>query len=309
MSPSPPDAELRRAAKAARRVLGRSLPPAFVRWIDRLAEGHESPDEVLACAGALAALALELDRTFNQAGSEVRDLILRLHDFLGAPSDASAPGPAVLPPLPFPEFEAFAPWLRRRLSLPPSAPPAGLAPRLVFLQWIDVASERLTLRRYHRPDLPSHHASTLIARPVLMLGVADPEPTAAGASPHHGPIEEIALIVLRFVDLLDAERLGAQGKNRAAGYAPADMGGFYGVSENVQPPTREILDALHRDLRAASLTLAEKPGAHVTFQKILRDIAAAVSRRIESGEWPSDYRWKSPEARQSPPLWRRLLGG
>lgn len=303
MNPSSSDADLHRAARAGRRALALSLPPAFLRWIDRLAGEHDSPEEVLALAGALAAIALEFEQSFARAGTEVRDLILRLHDFL-AQADASANVPAVAPP-PFAGFEPFVPWLRARLV----APAPGHPPRLVILQWIDVASERLTLRRYHRPDLPAHHAAVLIARPVRMLGFAAAAPTNPDALPRRDPLDEVALVLLRFIDLLDAERLGGQGKNRAPGYHPADIGGFYGISENVQPPSRETLDALQRDLRAAALSMADALEGSPALHTPLREIASALTQKIQSGDWPADLRWKSPVDRRPRPLWRRLLGG
>lgn len=279
-------------------MLRRGLQPGIYAWIEALAREHEDPDRVFAWCGALAAIALGLERAYGRAGSEVRDLILQLHraiDATGAPP----------PPSEFPEIADFMPWFSGLLASVPDRP--RLQTQRTVLSWIDVASERLTMRRYHRPDHPLHHARVLIVQPLVQLGL---EPGGKGASSERGheAWDAFALALLRFLDLMDSERQGAMGRNRVAGYLPAQMGGFYGVSENVQPPEREVVDQLARDLLQTVGTLAGRPLPSPLVGVILRDMNEALETRLRKGAWPQEFRPLSPEQRRRPPsLWRRLL--
>lgn len=292
------DPDRRRAARTGRALLRRGLQPGLHAWIEALARAHEDPDRVFAWGGALAAIALELERAYGRAGSEVRDLILQLHraiDATGAPPSLFA----------YPELADFLPWIT---GLPASGPDrAWLQTRRTLLSWIDVASERLTMRRYHRPDHPLHHARALIVQPLVQLGL---DPGGEGATAHHGAEawDPFALTLLRFLDLLDSERQGALGRNRVAGSLPAQMGGFYGVSENVQPPERNAVDQLTRELLQAVGSLAAAPLPSPLVGVILKDMNAALETRLRRGDWPQAFRPLSPEQRRRPPsMWRRLL--
>jgi hypothetical protein len=157
------------------------------------------------------------------------------------------------------------------------------------------------MRRYHRADLLDHHARTLIERPLALLGLAaSPDP----ADEPHGPT--LPILLLRFLDLLDLERQSALGRNRVVGHLPAEIGGFYGISENVQPPDAPAVEALLRNLRRDVLTTMEAPPSPLTAD-VLADIAAALDVRLQSGRWPRDYALPSTGARQNPTLLRRLL--
>lgn len=300
MTPSGAEAERKQAARAGRRMLERALPPGFVRWVDRIAESQDAPEEVHAWAGSLAAIATDLEQAFLESGTEVRDRILGLHAMLSG-------GEVSREALPGRELEPFLPWLIPYLESSPDSP----SPRIVLMQWIDVASERLTLRRYHRPDLPAHHARTLIVVPARTLGIplAPPEDEKSAARESGATREtEIALALLRFVDLLDAGRLSAQGKNRISAPDTGEFGGFYGVSENVQPPSTRELEAEMAELQQDLAQLLEISGLAPAVQVMLEDMKRALRGREERGSWPTEYRWKTPEERRRPvSLLRRIL--
>lgn len=301
MTPSGAEAERKRAARAGRRMLARALPPGISGWIDRLAGSHDTPDEVYAWVGALAAIATGLEQAFLTSGTEVRDQILGLHSMLFSSETGRETEGAEA-------FEPFLPWLKARLEGSTGSPPV----RVVLMQWIDVASERLTLRRYHRPDLPAHHAHTLIVLPAETIGIdLTPGGALESSRGEHPPTHasEIALAVLRFVDLLDAERLAAQGKKRISAPDSEEFGGFYGISESVQPPTQFELQSELKSLRDRTTELLEKPGLPSALQAILEDMRRALEERERHGQWPEAFRWRSPAERRRPtPLLKRLFG-
>jgi hypothetical protein len=303
MTAAATEAHRKRAARAGRKTVSASLPPGLARWIVHLAEHDASPEDFMAWAGALAAIATALERSFQNSGSEVRDLILRLHEQLSGRS--IPPGSA-----PSPELAPFLPWMKTRLE--ETSDP--VSPRIVLMQWIDTASERLTLRRYHRPDLPAHHARTLLLAPVRHLGSgilskpanADERQLISPEQDTDERDKELALVFLRFVDLLDADRLGIQGKNRILPPDAMEFGGFYGISENVQPPDDEELKRWTRELRAKVRQLTESMGSGTPFQPLLREMESVLDTRLRTKSWPRSFLRKSVTERdRSRPFWRR----
>ncbi len=304
MTAAATEADRKRAAQAGRKIVSKHLPPGLARWIDHLATRSASPEEFHAWAGTLASIATALEKAFQHSGAEVRDLILRLHQFLSDPplsrTSSSAPPPCE-------ELAPFIAWLESRLSDSSAHPPA----RIVLLQWIDIASERLTLRRYHREDLPAHHAKTLLLAPLRYLGgiVHAPDSRATGNEESREREAELALVFLRFVDVLDAERLGQQGKNRVSPPDAMEFGGFYGISENVQPPSSEELEHWTRDLRERAGTLKQSLNENSPFEPLLTEMETVITARLDRGSWPRDFRSKrTAKHGPKPSFWKRLLG-
>lgn len=235
-------------------ALRRGLPQAAQSWL--AGDDIDHPPDVVISAGFFAEIGLALNEAYSRTGEELRDLIWALHRFL---KDSSAPAPTALEP--------YAAWHRLWIGV------EDQWRRAVIHNWIDAANERLTMQAYHRADQRRRHALALIAGPMAMLGVC---PRESAADPR-GEVACLAELVLRFFDLLDAERQAAIGRNRIAAPRADGFGGFYALAAEARPPSAE-------DIVAAALALADDierfdPAGQVGYLQPL----AARARGYEGG--------------------------
>lgn len=219
----------------------------------------------------MAAISLDLERAYARAGSDVRDSVFRLHEFVRAPE----PDPARAA---FGEFATFAPWLAERLA----EDAAGGRWRGATFRWIEVASERLTMRAYHRADQFDRHARVLVADPCALAGV-------------HVPLDA-ARAVLRFADLQRADEHFAAGRDRLRPPEANDgFGGTYAyVDEAIPRGPSGVVESASRLAGDLEGVLAPIAGADIA-----REMAAATRARAESGAWPKNAAPPAPERRIS----------
>ncbi len=315
----PANDDLRRAARAGRRAIRRGLAPGMAGWVDRFASAQDRPDFVWALAGTLAASALALEEAFSHSGVEVQAIVWRLHELLGSGRARAAqtwnsgpPGSRGADP-----FEDFAPWIESQVGRPSDAASDPNAFQALVTRWIDVANERLTLRRYHRPDLRRRHAAVLIAAPIDSIlaldestGDAREEMTQAESNAPREGIVSFAEALLAVWDLTEAERLAPIGVNRLAPAEAAGFGGFYAMAEEM-----EALDAGEIERRAgefaASIEAFSASGLprslHPHAEAVIADIKSELARRAGEGHWSRAFEPRPPEMRhRDPGLWEKI---
>jgi len=298
MPPAPQSPATRRAARAGKNILKRNLPPGLFEASKRIAKNAPDADGFWALAGALAAIALGLERGFLQSGTIVRDFTWTIHSLLNGEELTTLPE--------FSEFEDFQTWMREWVDQT-NADDHGRSKlfRPMLFNWIDVANERLTLRRYARPDHLEHHARILIARPLtFVFGPGDaPGGREAGSTlPSQVPDEirpdDIAFgeFLLRFFDLLDIERQNSMGRNRIRRTSSDNMGGFYGVSEEfISADPGEENEAHEKFL--ADIDSLNSSDVNTFYRNIIDKMAVAVRIKMEKGSWPTAYRLRGPRER------------
>lgn len=285
---------LRRASTSGEKLLRRLLPPGYFRWLELLGDGLGSRAELFAVAGSLASIAAGLEKAYLNAGSDVRDLVLALHLYIKYPERPATESVAGL--------KAYDPWFRARLA-PHETDSSNV--RSVYFQWIDAASERLTLKAYQGPGHRARHARVLIARPLSLIDSEGRAPIAEAMLP-------LAEFVLRFWDLLDADRQTAMGRNRISDPEHGRLGASYAMAGDVELPTGESYNAALRRLVADSsaFPIAEMPlSLRPAAERITAELRGAVEHRLNGGEWPADFRLAGPDERQTPRgRWRKLFG-
>lgn len=289
---------MKRASGAARKLLRRALPPALARWIEQFAASFPSQESALSLAGGLAAIALDLRAAYLRSGSEVRELVWSLHKILhGEPTSPSAG-----------EFYDFEASLRAALSSEPKSDASAL--RSLLFKWIDAATERLTMSRYHGRDHHRRHAAILIAGPWAWLAAREAEqvPSANEASAMLGFSE----LMLDLWDQLDAEAQAAIGRNRIARAESNEFGGFYGMAAASDPPSPEEIDKRLADLDGAfaGFIVAALPSeARALGSTIIEETRSSLAERIRKGAWPSDFQIpKIASGSSARPWWKKLLG-
>lgn len=337
MPPASQSPDTRRAARRGKKLLKRNLPPGLYAAAAAIAK--DSPDVVRfwALAGSLACIALGLERAFLESGTLVRDLTWELHALLNGE-------PGKTPGEPY-GFDDFTPWIAAQVekqsgkrnetragSSQSGARSSGEQIRRMYFNWIDVANERLTFRRYARPDHIEHHARALLAKPLAFaralpaaapnsVSGAVPDTAAASAGgfaeiseaqdalPSPTP-EDIAfgVFALRFFDLLDVERQSTMGRNRIRVALASDVAGFYGVSEKVIPPTPGEETAAHETFLDEVDSL-DDPDTNRVYRSILDDMATAVRHKLRTGAWPPAFRMRSPRERLPWTMRRRIGAG
>lgn len=313
--------DLRRAARAGKRAVRRGLAPGMAEWIERFASAQSHPDNVWALAGILAASALALEKAFSHSGVKVQAIIWRLHELLGAgrASAAQARDSGRSDPSAADPFEDFAPWIESQIGNSGKAVSDPDSFEAMITRWIDVASERLTLRRYHRADLRRRHAAVLIAAPIEAILVlndstesAQEETTAEESNALREEIISFAETLLALWDLTEAERLAPIGVNRLAPAEAGGFGGFYAMAEEM-----ESLDAAEIDRRvdefAESLESFSAAGLPRSLQPhadaVIDEIKSECAQRAGEGRWSRGFEPKPPEMRHSVPgLWEKIKG-
>lgn len=271
---------LRRAAKAGRKELRRVLPPALFELLDRAPE-DSFRERAFAFGGSLATIAVTLESAYRISGAGVRDAIWALHAFIRE-DDAPA----------IPQLEPYSEWLRAELRRDNES--ARKLQSIVF-RWIDVASERLTMRRYHRADHLRGHAATLIAAPVQWL-----LESVAGHVVQQGrdDLAAISELILRYWDFADSERQLAAGHNRIVRRENEQIGGFYGVAESFQTPATEEIAESMRQLANDALDMQKQvlSPASAALNAIYSSLPGAIARAVEAresrGKWPKA--WEIP---------------
>ena len=270
------------------------LPPGFFRWLELVGDGLGSRVELFAVAGSLASIAAGLEKAYLKAGSDVRDLVLALHKIIRYPERPATESVAGL--------KAYDPWFRARLA-PNETDSSDV--QSVYFQWIDAATERLTLKAYQGPDHQTRHARVLIARPLSLIDFEGRDSLAEAVLP-------LAEFVLRFWDLVDADRQTAMGRNRICDAEHGRLGASYAMAGDVELPTGESYSAALRRLVADSsafqtteMPLTLRPAA----ERIIAELCGGVEQRLNGGEWPADFQIAGPDERQAPRgRWRRLFG-
>lgn len=322
--------DLRRAARAGRRAVRRGLAPGMAGWIERFASAQSQPESAWALAGILAASALALEEAFSHSGVEVQAIIWRLHEMLGAGRAAAMastqtaqsaqigksgrPDSSGADP-----FDDFAPWIESQVGGQGAAVGDPDSFEALITRWIDVASERLTLRRYHRADLRRRHAAVLIAAPIEAIlaldestGTAQEETTAEELDAPREEIISFAEALLAVWDLVEAERLAPVGVNRLAPADSAGFGGFYAMAEEmesvgedeIERRVGEFAESLEA-LSAGGLPRPLQPHA----EAVIDDIKSELARRASEGRWSRAFEPKSPEMRRRDPgLWEKIKG-
>lgn len=303
----------RRAARRGKKLLKRNLPPGLYDAVGAIAKTSSDTDTFWALAGTLAAIAVGLERGFLQSGTYVRDFTWQLHGVLNGEINKQETREARGIES---SFEDFRPWLGERIAAEDTSdtgPTFDVRPTL--FNWIDVANQRLTLRRYARPDQIEHHARALIWRPIELTrekvasGTDKNKPSTEGslASPDGGDIG-FAVLVIRFFDLLDVERQSTMGRNRIRAAEADDVAGFYGVSEEVMPPSgeeeRHACETFLEDLKAMDAKRIER--VHMT---IIEAMGKAVREKLGGGTWPQSFRMKSPRERLTWLIRRQVRAG
>jgi hypothetical protein len=262
----------------ARRRIGKAAPAPLRR---ALIEIHSANDPAAADAlHVMAAVGLCFWRAYaaaaQRSGRDVVRTTFALHAALGHAAAASTLDPAARD-----ELAPLQPWLD---GLAESRDPL----RATLMQWIDAFCERLTLHRYVGRGHRRRHARILIADPIRRLwrlpGAADDD---------DDPLARHAELALRYWDLLWAERLADFGWNRLRIESGAELGGTYGLGDQIQPPAAEEIRAAAEQL-ASELQIAP-PVAAVAGVSVLRDqMQAALSSYLRANRWNDSDRPDPP---------------
>lgn len=292
------DNGLRRAARAGRRVLKRTLSAGLFGWIEKLNDEAKMSGELHAMSGLLAQIGVSLETAYQNSGEQVRKLIWSLHRQFNPKTMESE---TLLM-----ELKEFSPWIQTRLAH--GSDGDSIFHKILF-QWIEVANERLTMRRYARGERRREHGRALIAAPwMAIVGESEGIDSDKGQS-----VLVFTEDVLLFWDHLDARRQAELGRNRIAVSPAGDFGGFYSLSEGVQPPTEEeIALSLHnlRD-RLGSFDAASLPSPMVeAAPKIIREMRETIEERLDSGDWPDRFQILPPKSQHGRvPWWRKIKKG
>lgn len=265
--------------RAARRALARTLPPAIAAWVERAAAASPSPEEALNLAGTLASIAALLESSYRKSGASVSEEVFALHGLIlrGEEGAAGRAGNS-----------EFARWLLSFRNKNEEA-------RRLMIQWIEIAAERLTMRRYARGGDRLRHARHLIAAPVrFMLGV--------GAVPETC-LYDFSEVILAFWDHLDSKRQSELGRNRIGLSLAGDFGGFYAISEDVQPPTAEAEGEALLALGAQVRALESSPAMSAWMKAMLGEMLAAIEHRRTEGHWPEAMRVRTSGERDARDSW------
>lgn len=286
----------RQTSAFARKLLRKHLSPGYFGWIEQLASAQAEPERLYPVFGFLASIALSLERTYQNAGGEVRDLIWQLH--------AGFKGPVAELGMLHPETTLWTEWLQDFLTAPEVEAERR---RKMLFQWTEIASERLTMRRYHRPDHLARHAHILFSEPIYIALQLETPARDPGAT-----TDTLESLMLRFFDLIDVERQAALGRNRISHHENAEFGGFYGIAEDVQPPEAATVESRMKMLVSDLGKIAPDnlSGQHLVpiSQSILRDMTSAIHDRLESGAWPKSFTFASRSAEQSDGFLKKIFG-
>ncbi len=255
-------------AHYARGHVGRAGPMALriaLAGLDRHVADRNLVDAAWTAAGVAVAIGEVFDEARAIGGRAIVDVTFALHARLGLSHAA--------PPTPFIELIALDPymeWLAPRLE-------AGAPWRPILARWIETINERLTLHRYGTPAQRRIHAQDLIGAPLAALL----EPTAA--------LLELADPMLAFQDLIDADRFGARGWNRIDLPDANRIGGFYGLSDEVRPPSPEHIGAVAARTAEQLAPYAAAPfPPHIQawVRATIGLVREALLRRAAEGAWP-----------------------
>ena len=244
--------------------------------------------ELWAAAGLGLALQRELAGRFVRAGREVTEAIFALHDWF-------SPTPLAPRELALPALEPYRAWLAELAG----GPQAALW-RAVWMGWLEVHTERLTLHRYSDRRHRRAHVQKLLTAPVAAWSALCRSETLAPEQ--RSALTEAGELLLSYVDLCDAKRAATRGWNRIDVPEQATrMGGFYGLGDEARPPDAAALAESARELLAAFAAFdpatlgVYDPMLIAIFTQAQSRLERSLRRFVRSGHWqPWWRRWGKP---------------
>lgn len=253
-------------------------------------------DQLWTTVGAGVALAGILREDQKLSGRAVQEALFALHNLI-IPGTAHRESASPLRE----RLEPYTRWLEE------SAYDRAAPWRALFLRWIDVFSERLTMHRYPDRQRRRIHARALLVEPLFYMVSQSAQSTLA----KHGdeiliprerpqsaaPAETLILFceqALAFWDLRHAEAQAHYGWNRIALPVDVQLGGFFGLGDEARPPDAEAIlqaaEALAHELAAlsASPQVALPPDVLTSWLQRLRgEILSALQLYTQTGSWPA----------------------
>jgi hypothetical protein len=170
----------------------------------------------------------------------------------------------------------------------------GSAWKRVWLGWIEVFSERLTMARYSDPLRRTQHAQVLLANP--MWTITREACRLEGKETFHESAGETECVLhfcewlIRFWDLIHADQMAASGWNRVELQPDRQMGGFYGLSDHVEMVNRDIIQRAARDLREEIGTgcagVQDGYLRQAWFSQVQQHLQRALDEYLGEGTWP-----------------------
>ncbi len=172
---------------------------------------------------------------------------------------------------------------------------AGSVWKRVWIGWIEVLSERLTMSRYSDPMRRSQHAQILLVTPLSAIRDESSRLEKCGlvreTDDESGVTGRYCEWMIRFWDLAHAERMAGQGWNRISFRANRQMGGFYALDDHPETVNRDVIMETARSLW---LEIGKRDGLpdgggkpHGDwFSRLHQQLETVLGKYLETGVWP-----------------------
>jgi len=172
---------------------------------------------------------------------------------------------------------------------------AGSVWKRVWIGWIEVLSERLTMTRYSDPMRRSQHAQILLVTPLSAIRDESSRLEKCGlvreTDDESGVTARYCEWMIRFWDLVHAERMAGQGWNRISFRANRQMGGFYALDDHSEMVSRDmIMETAHSLWLEIGKWDGIPGGGGISlgdwFSKLQQQLGKALDKYLETGAWP-----------------------